>query len=349
MALVAKGGRSNWAYASARSKARKANLIDATRMRQLLQQEPDAIAASIAEFGYRLEMDMYGSRLSGADLIEAALNHNMDRDLSQVLGYCQGDLRDIVSIYVDRFSYQKVKTVLRAIHSGVDYETVAQQVLPEENEENNKWLEIVKQSESLSDVVAALSGTRYGRALAGLDAGASLMQMEDALDAHYYKTSLEMLPQNNSLLSRYLKVEIDHRNIINIFRALRQGMSVDQRRSLMLKGGKLSTSNLRQAEQADDESALLEVLRRANSFDESGFDEAIEEVKERDTLDPIVNVIEHQRMALMRKMSLLNPVSAFPVIYYIESKVTEVRNLRLLARGKSAGLENDVLDAHLLI
>jgi vacuolar-type H+-ATPase subunit C/Vma6 len=54
-------------------------------------------------------------------------------------------------------------------------------------------------------------------------------------------------------------------------------------------------------------------------------------------------------MKLLRKMSLLNPVSAFPVIHYIESKVTEIRNLRLLARGKAAGLGLDVLEAHLLI
>ena len=62
-----------------------------------------------------------------------------------------------------------------------------------------------------------------------------------------------------------------------------------------------------------------------------------------------MSIVTGQRMSLLRKMSLLNPVSAFPVIHYIESKVTEVRNLRLLARGKAAGLEIDVLEAHLLI
>ncbi len=347
--MVMANGRSNWAYAAARSKARKANLIDATRMRQLLQQEPDAIAASIAEFGYRPEMDVYAARLSGADLVEAALNHNMDRDLNQVLGYCQGNLKQIVSIYVDRFGYQKAKTVLRAIRSGVDYETVAQQVLPEENEENNRWLEIVDQSQSLSDVIAALSGTRYGRALANLDGEASLMEMEDALDAHYYKSSLELLPNRSSLLARYLRAEIDNRNIINLFRSHRQGLSAEKRADLMLKGGKMSTTSLRQAAQADSNEALLEVLRRSNGFDDSGYDEALAQSDELKTLDPIVSVATGQRMALMRKMALLNPVSAFPVIHYIESKVTEVQNLRLLARGKAAELDHDVLEAHLMI
>ena len=346
--VLAKGG-SNWAYAAARSKARKAKLIDSTRMRQLLQQQPDAIAASIAEFGYRPEMDTYAGRLDGADLIEAALSHNLDRDLAEVLGVCSGSLRDIVAIYVDRFGYQKAKTVLRAIRSGVEFETVAAQVLPEENDENRRWLEIVESSSSLADVVQSLNGTRYGRALTTLDSDASLMEMEDALDAHYYRSSLETLPKSNSLLSRYLRTEIDHRNIINLFRALRQGLSVERRTSLMLKGGNLSHLTLRQAAQADDDEALLETLRRATGFEETGFEDALATSRREGTLDDVVNLLTQQRLALLRKMAHLNPVSAFPVIHYIESKVTEVRNLRLLGRGKAAELEDEVLEAHLLI
>ena len=44
--------RSNICNASARAKARKASLIDSTRMRQLLQTGPESIGASIGELGY---------------------------------------------------------------------------------------------------------------------------------------------------------------------------------------------------------------------------------------------------------------------------------------------------------
>ena len=63
-------GRSN-ANASVRAKARKASLIDPTRMRQLLQTGPESIGASIGELGYRNEMDIYSARMSGADAVEA--------------------------------------------------------------------------------------------------------------------------------------------------------------------------------------------------------------------------------------------------------------------------------------
>ena len=64
MARVA-NGRSNIYNASARAKARKATLIDSTRMRQLIQQGTDSIGVSIGELGYRSEMDLYASRMDG--------------------------------------------------------------------------------------------------------------------------------------------------------------------------------------------------------------------------------------------------------------------------------------------
>ena len=84
-------GRSNMANASARAKARKASLIDSTRMRQLLQKGPDSIGTSIAEFGYRNELDIYAGKLSGADLIEAALNHNLDNISTQCYDFAKED------------------------------------------------------------------------------------------------------------------------------------------------------------------------------------------------------------------------------------------------------------------
>ena len=140
-------GRSNLYNASARAKARKATLIDTTRMRQLLQQGPESIGVSIGELGYRSEMDLYASRMSGADAVEAALFHNMDNDLSQVLRFCQGHLRALVAIYVERFDYEKAKTVLRAVNGGASDELIETQILPSENPRNAPWLQIVRTTE----------------------------------------------------------------------------------------------------------------------------------------------------------------------------------------------------------
>jgi V/A-type H+-transporting ATPase subunit C len=346
-------GPGNWANASARSKARKANLLNETQMRQLMQQGPDTIAASIGEAGYRKELDLYSARLSGADLIEAALSHNLDRDLKQVIGYCQGRLRRIVSVFALRFSYHNAKTVLRAVNSGTSAEDLANMVMPEENDLNTNWLEIANQSKTLADAALAMRGTPWGTGLSGIDSDAPLQEYEDTLDRHYYNDAISALKssghQHRPLLT-LLRTEIDHRNIINLLRALRQGISAEQRTELMLEGGQTLRGNmLRNAAQADSEEALIEVLRRLPNLETTGLEEAMQAASQSGGLDPVVSYLEDEQRDSLRRMSHLNPLSAFPVIYYLESKVLEVRNIRLLVRGKAAGLSDEVIEAHMSI
>ena len=115
----------------------------------------------------------------------------------------------------------------------------------------------------------------------------------------------------------------------------------------MLEGGRaLKGSLLRSAAQADSEESLMEVLRRT-SMDTAELDEALKESHEHGGLDPVVSYLASERRADLRRMSHLNPLSAFPIIYYLESKVLEVQNLRLLVRGKAVGLSDEVIEAHM--
>jgi V/A-type H+-transporting ATPase subunit C len=346
-------GRGNWANASARSKARKAMLLNETQIRQLMQQGPDTIAASIGEAGYRKELDLYSTRLSGAELIEAALSHNLDRDIKQVIGYCQGRLRRIVSVFAMRFSYHNAKTVLRAVNSGTSSEDLANMVMPEENDLNTDWLEIANQSKTLADAAHAMRGTSWGMGLSGIDSDAPLQEYEDALDRHYYNDAISALKssghQHRPLLT-LLRTEIDHRNIINLLRALRQGIQAEKRSELMLEGGQTLRGNmLRNAAQADSEESLVEVLRRLPNLDTTRLEEAMANARKAGGLDPVVSFLEDEQRASLKRLSHLNPLSAFPVIYYLESKVLEVRNIRLLVRGKAAGLSDEVIEAHMSI
>ena len=38
-----------------------------------------------------------------------------------------------------------------------------------------------------------------------------------------------------------------------------------------------------------------------------------------------------------------------PIVYYIERKLLEIENLRLLVRGKAAGLPEGIIEAHLTL
>jgi len=92
----------NTAYVASRAKARKSNLMDRTRLRQLIQQSPDQLTVAVADSGYRAEIDLYASRFTGGDLVEAALTHNLQNELNSIIGLCNGRVKSIVEIYTDR-------------------------------------------------------------------------------------------------------------------------------------------------------------------------------------------------------------------------------------------------------
>ena len=134
----------NTAYVAARAKARKASLMDRTRLRQLIQQSPDQLTVAVADSGYRAEIDLYAGHFTGGDLVEAALTHNLQAELSNILGLCNGKVRDLVEIYTGRFRYHNAKVVLRAIVNEVGVKKVAHSILPEESEVNTPWYELSK-------------------------------------------------------------------------------------------------------------------------------------------------------------------------------------------------------------
>ncbi|HIF04892.1 MAG TPA: hypothetical protein EYQ80_05765, partial [Candidatus Poseidoniales archaeon] len=195
-----------------------------------------------------------------------------------------------------------------------------------------------------------MRGTPWGACMSKIDADASLQEYEDALDRHYYNDAISALKssgQQHRLLLTLLRTEIDHRNIVNLLRALRQDISAEQRGELMLEGGHAIKGNLlRSAATAETQEALTEALRRSN-MDTGGLEEAMAAARESGGLDPVVTYLDNQRRDTLRRMSHLNPLSAFPIIHYLESKVLEVRNIRLLVRGKAAGLSDEVIEAHM--
>tara|TARA_B100002051_G_scaffold215742_1_gene208097 strand:- start:367 stop:894 length:528 start_codon:yes stop_codon:yes gene_type:complete len=173
--------------------------------------------------------------------------------------------------------------------------------------------------------------------------------MENALDMQYFSEALRAVKGRDGgpRLLKYLRMEIDHRNVINQFRSIRMDMPTDKRQEIVIPGGKIDQATMKQACQAESDEELIETLRRSSSFDDNGFDEAKAESQKIGSLDPYAELLSHQRHAVLKRFSHLSPISAFPIIYYIEQKALEVRNLRLLVRGKAVGLPNEVLEAHM--
>ena len=175
---------------------------------------------------------------------------------------------------------------------------------------------------------------------------------EDALDRHYYAASQRALLLSKGaparFLSRLFAAEIDHKNIVNILEASAVGISNEQLVSLLIPGGRLVPKRAFSAIAAGGKDAMLDLLRSGDRFDNTSFEAALEEAETTRSLDSVVTWMKAREYAMMQRMSYLHPVSALPIIHYIAMKVQEVSDLRLIVRGRLAGLSAEVLEAHVL-
>ena len=340
----------NTAYVAARAKSRKANLMDRTRLRQLIQQSPDQLTVAVADNGYRNEMDLYAGHFTGSDLVEAALTHNLQAELAKILNLCNGKVRSIVEIYTGRFQYQNAKVVLRAVDNEVDVKKVSNAILPEESEINIPWLKMIEESSTIRDAVEQMRRLSFGKDLMAIGEDEGLQAYEDALDRHYFKNSLAQLKATSpdiTILRNHLRAEIDHRNIINILEGHAFGLTGEEISQALISGGRL-ISKRNESQACTSREGLLDVLRLSNTFDSNGFQSVLTESDEKRTLDPVITWLRELEHAQMQRMSYLHPISALPVIHYVSAKVQEIEDLRFIVRGRMAGLSTEVLEAHVL-
>jgi V/A-type H+-transporting ATPase subunit C len=341
----------NTPYVAARAKARRQKLADRARLRQLISQSPDQLTVAIGDIGYRTEMDLYAGRLTGGDLVEAALTHNLEHELDKMVGLCNGKIRAMVEIYTSRYEYHNAKVVLRAVVNDVELEKVTNSILPDLNDINTPWIKIIENADDLRSAAVQMRRKSFGSALNAVPEDARLSEYEDALDRHYFTNALKALTGKGPDV-RFLKdlvaSEIDHRNILNVLEAKAVGLSNEQIVDLLLPGGKILPKRAFSAIATGGKDAMLDMLRNAPRFDGAAFEEALATSNETRSLDAVVTWLKEREHKKMARMSFLHPVSALPVIHYIATKVQEVNDLRLIVRGRLAGLPTDVLEAHIL-
>ena len=341
----------NTAYVASRAKSRRKKLADLARMRQLINQSTDQLTASVGSMGYADEVNLYAGKLTGADLVEAALTHNLEAELLDILKMCNGKIRDIVEIYTSRFEYQNAKVVLRSVVNEVSIEKVSNSILPDLNEMNTPWLKIIETADDLRSAALQMRRKPFGSDLKALPEDARLSEYEDALDRHYFKSALKSLKANNPAtryLKDYLAMEIDHRNMLNILESDSIGISSEETSKLLIPGGKILPSRSFSTIAAGGKSALTDILRTSARFDMAHFETLLDEVVKSRSLDSIVTWFKEREYKFMKKMSYLHPISALPIVYYVAMKVQEVADLRIIVRGRFAGLPAEVLEAHIL-
>ena len=350
-------GTSNYPYAVTRIRAMRIKLFPRDAYPRFMNMSLDEITRKIGESEYKQDIDELSREYSGVNLIEHALNRNMAASFQKVLKITEGELHELVLEYLRIFDIEDIKTILRGKKNNIPEDQILQTLVTGGVLRYTFLSGLV--SRSIEEIIASFNDSPYGPILSQYD-GTNLPTVENELDKFYYGNLFEAVGYPGSAdrkqFDQFVRREIDIKNLslllrIKKYEAIESAASpenkcvVENLSSMIIPHGlALDTDKLKDLCYDD----FIEAIRSTPYWDAVGpiLDTAdlksvsLTGVEARLTKYNLTKATENSRRFLL---------SIIPILEFIIYKNNEVRNLRIIIRGKSVGLDNDLIKDRLVI
>jgi V/A-type H+-transporting ATPase subunit C len=334
-----------YAYITGRVRAMKTKLIPDEMYPRMQSMDASEIARYLEETQYKDEIDALSKDYTGTELIEHATFDNLAKTYRKLLDVSIDEPQFLMLEYLRRWDIWNIKTVLRGKFSGVSEAEIMKYLVPA-GELDAEFFDGLCKKGSVQEVISAFEGKDYSSALAQFD-GKNLASLENALDKLYYfrmeRAVGGTLSVGGGLLLKYVRREIDIRNLITLFRMNRAGVEATVIQENLIPGGKLHEDLSRMAGQP-----FAEFLRGLEGYP---FWSSISDIATAD-IDAISRIEARLKAYLVRyawALSNYHPLSILPVLGYMVSKDTEVANIRKIVRGKEAGLPAEIIEEQVVV
>ena len=345
-------GSSNPEYVVARVSARRASLFDEEDYRKLVRMGPSEIARFMEESNYEDAVNRLGSRFSGVDLIEYALNESLASTFDELLSWADGRLYKQIARYLRKFDAWNIKTVVRGKYAETSDEEISTDLI-RAGELEDSLLDQLVAADSIEAVVELLDGTLFGDALAAayeaFEESGTLVPLENAIDRAYYENLFEgangASSGAESVYAEFLQAEIDFRNARNALRLARSGAELDPAEYYIEGGSLFDADELAALSRNTDE--LVTRIRESRYGDE--LSDSLDELEEAESLMAFERALEGALLEHSRSAGHTYPQSVVPVIAFVLATEREVDNIRAIARGREAGLSPEEIQQELVI
>src|SRR5437899_5864011 len=205
----------NYPYVTARVRAKKGALLSADVYERMLQMEIPQIARVLSEGAYKEQILVLATKVSGVDLIEIATSRQLAAVFTLIIGFSEGELRQMIGWYLDRFDVQNIKTIVRGKTFGASPTEISEDLVAAGSMKES-FLQALIELPTLDDVFDRLEGTIYAQVLAALGKRASEVERwnewEDNVTERYYESLLFVVPERTEgtrLMREFVRREVD--------------------------------------------------------------------------------------------------------------------------------------------
>ncbi len=319
---------------------------------KMLKMSFSEIAKFLQDSSYRKEIDELATQFSGADLIELSLNRNLSRSFKKLKRISPNELGLLISEYSVRKDIEDIKTILRGKFTASDEKSILNS-LTNSGTLNQEFLASLLKKGSIEEILKSLKMFGFSIFREGLEelkATNSLAGIENALDQYYYRHMIDFspkLPKQGALFRNFLMKEIEITNLLTIFRLKRNNAARETiRRFIIMTGSKAKDNRIILLANTENFEDLAKALEKSEY--KSIIAGGIEELKKSGSIIRLENDLYKHLLKESILFTHQHPLSIDVILGYMFAKDLEIRNLRILVKGKQLGLKEEFIESQLV-
>lgn len=339
-------------YTYVRTIVMKTLLFKKEDYHKMLKMSFNEIAKFLQDSHYSREINELATEHSGADLLELALNKNLSHSFKKLIRISSYELAVVVKEYIKRNDIEDIKTILRGKFTNMDEKMITNSIISA-GTLSPEFLTSLLKKDSIEDILKNNSIVDFPLLKAGLkdlNEKNTLVTIENAMDKYYYNHLMEFsrtLPKQGTLFRNFLLKEVEILNILTLLRLKR--VKFDKKiimDFIISTGDEKKDAKIKSLADVDDLDELSKALEKTAFKDV--IQKGMEEFKEKDSL---ITLETELHKYLLNKSTLLqhqHPLSIDVILGYMLAKDIEIKNLRILIKGKQLGLADDFIERQLV-
>ncbi|MBI2541784.1 ATP synthase A1 subunit C [Candidatus Woesearchaeota archaeon] len=339
-------------YTYVRTIVMKSMLFRREEYHKMLKMGFSEIAKFLQDSHYKKEIDEFARQYSGADLLELALNRNLAESFKKLIRISPYELSLPIKEYIKRKDMEDIKTIIRGKFTNADEKQILGSITAA-GELSYGFLSSLLKKPTIEEVLKHSKLADFGifeDGLKDLKEKKTIMKIENTLDKSYYSHMIKfsrILPKEGALFRNFLLKEVEILNILTILRLKKNKLGKEAAKNfIILSNDKQKDSKIMKLAELSDLGELSAFLEKTEY--KGAVSKGIREFGKNGSL--IVLEAEMYKHLLKQSILLLHqhPLSIDIILGYMLAKDIEVRNLKIIVKGKQLGLKEELIESQLV-
>ena len=322
-----------YTYPNARVRARNGRLFGEKEFSEIIEsqnlEEVKNYLRGVPD--YAKYIDMYP--------LEKALDTQLAETYDLIARITPENSKETFKFLLKKWDIKNIKSILIAKKAGLSSDETLELIVP--FGELSDKLDSLIESDTVTEVLNGLEGTEYPKILENAipvyNETGLLLPIEASLDKYLLQNLLRAsaTPEddNTNYLHIYVGTMVDVANIKIIIRAKADNLMYDDIEPYMISDGyQIREWKLKELMEAEDIAGVISSLEGTDYA--PMLSDAMSDFTETNSMAGFENALDSHMNETAKKISLKNQFGIGPMIGFLSRKEREIKNLKIIARGK---------------